>query len=163
LDTFELTQLVIGDKGYTPDAKADENFYWFVVVDLSDLNVVAQAVSTSNTTIPSEIQPYAGKTGFFLYLIANSQISSNIPQGDLYAFLRATGSGALLRRGEQIIEQLGTGSITRFSYILAATLDEKDLPGFETFSTSGYTVLAMQFVPVEIEGKTTYAPVRIGG
>lgn len=133
------------------NSKPDDPWYWYVVVSLQDLSVVANECSTSTTEVPSTIAPYEGKTGYFLFFIANAARGYSIPQGDLHTFLRNVGSAIQLKNLEQAIEQLGTGVITQFSYALAATTDTADLPGFEASSQNHYSVLNLQFIPVEDE------------
>jgi hypothetical protein len=79
----------------------------------------------------------------------------------LAAAAGAIGSGRQLARGQQMVGQLGTGTIRHFSYVLAATFDDNDLPGFELFSESGYGLLTMQFNPVMVNGTIMYPPVRL--
>jgi hypothetical protein len=162
--TWAPTQLAIGTQVYVPtgNPNPDMNYFWYVVVDLTNLNVVVNEVLEDETSVPPDVQKYAGNAQYFLFVITNVANGYNIPQGNLYTFLKAIGSGPLLDRGEQIIEQLGTGMITSYSYILAASMAEGDTPGFEMFSTSDYVILTMQFLPVTVDGKTIYAPVQSG-
>lgn len=162
--SFPLTELVIGTNTYMPpgNPNPDMPYYWYVVVDLTNLNVVVNEWLEDETTVPPDVQKYAGNAQYFLYVITNVANGYNIPQGNLYTFLQAIGSGPLLNRAEQMIGQLGTGTITYFSYILAATMAEADAPGFEAFSFSDFVVLTMQFLPVIVDGKTTYAPIQSG-
>lgn len=153
--------LVIGTTPVPSSASSSgDQGYWYVIVDLSSLEVVANAFSNDNSAVPSEIQPYQGKPGYFLFFIANAMGAYNIPQGDLHTFLTATGAGAGLENAEQVIGQLGTGTVALFTYVLAGTTDTGDLPGFEAFSTHAPSILPMQFVPFESNGQTTYAPSR---
>lgn len=138
------------------------NFFWYVVVDLTDLSVVVSEISQDETSVPPDVQKYAGSTQYFLYVMTNVANGYNIPQGNLYTFLKAVGSGPQLDRGEQMIDQLGTGTIQSYSYVLAATMDENDVPGFEMFSNTEYVVLTMQFMPITVNGQTIYAPIQTG-
>jgi hypothetical protein len=162
---FQATSLVIGDQWVKASMyeKYDDPWYWFVVVNLQDLSVAANECSTSSTQVPTAIVPYQGKAGYFLFLMTNVVRGFNIPQGDLFAFIRSVGGGRQLERMEQMIEQLGTGMITQFSYLLAATTDTEDLPGFELSSTAENSILTMQFKPVEdTQGQfLSYAAVQV--
>lgn len=157
-----FSTLAIGKNFYPPQADLSTSFYWYTVVDLTNLSVPDVAVSTANDTVPANIAKYLGNDQFFLFFAANMQRSSNVPHGALAAFLQQVGSGPALARGEQMINQLGTGNIQLFSYILAATFTVGDLPGFELFSDTVSTVLTMQFMPVTIDGKIVYAPIQFG-
>jgi hypothetical protein len=156
-------QLGIGKKYYPPNnGDGSKPFYWYTVVSLTDLSVPDQAVSNSNDTVPANIAKYLNNPDYFLFFASNAQGSSNIPHGQLWDFLKQVGSGPALQRGEQMIDQLGTGNIVHFSYVLAATFNTNDLPGFEIFSPDVSAILTMQFMPVTVNGKTYYAPIQVG-
>ena len=164
-ETFNRSQLVIDDNPVY-NSEITDNYetptYWYVVVDLTTLKVVANVTSESNDSVPTEISSYENNSQYFLFFIANSQRGYNVPQGSLYTFLNDIGAGQQLARGEEMIEQLGTGSIRYFSYILAATMDTTDAGGFEIFSYTHPMILTMYFLPVTYNEKTTYAPVILG-
>ncbi|MEM1055576.1 MAG: hypothetical protein AAGI52_08610 [Bacteroidota bacterium] len=152
--------VVIGDtRVFSPIPTSTEGFF-FAVVDLSTLEVVAQAAPVSNSSVPPEIAPYANKEGYFLFFITQLQSTRNLPQGDLYSFLMNSGAGAALENVEQIVEQIGTGFVLNYAYVLAGSLDSGDLPGFEVYSLDSNAILPMQFVPYDMDGKTMYAPSR---
>jgi hypothetical protein len=156
------SSLAIGNNYYPPKADGSSSFYWFTVVNLNDLSVPDVAIMQNTTTVPANIAKYLGNSQFFLFFAANCQMGYNAPAGDLYNFLKQVGSGPQLDRGEQMIEQLGTGSITNFSYALAATFTTEDLPGFEVFSPDVSAILTMQFMPITVNGQTVYAPIQAG-
>ena len=164
-ETFNESSIAI-DGTYVDNSEVFKNYetpvYWYVVVDLTSLKVVANVTSESNDSVPSEISSYENNSQYFLFFIANSQRGYNIPQGSLYTFLNNIGAGAQLNRGEEMIEQLGTGSIRYFSYILAATMDTTDAGGFEIFSYTHPMILTMYFLPITVNDSTIYAPVIIG-
>ena len=143
-------------------SNADTPVYWYVVVDLKTLKVVANVTSKSNDSVPSAISSYKDNSQYFLFFIANSQLGYNVPQGSLYTFLNDIGADQQLARGEEMIEQLGTGAIRYFSYILAATMNTKDAGGFELFSYTHPMILTMYFLPVTYNDQTIYAPVILG-
>jgi hypothetical protein len=135
--------------------------YWFVAVDLTtQLNVVANVVSESSGAVPPEIKRLQGDPRYFFFVVGNNLRGHMIPVGELHAFLKAIGSGRLLAGLEQIATQAGTGTIFRYSYALAATATEGDLPGFEAFSDVHHVFLTMQFMPIKLEDKIIYAPVQ---
>jgi hypothetical protein len=158
-----LSELAIGNQTYTPSGQpTNQMFIWLTVVDLTDLSVVANDVSTDGSTVPSDIAQYAGNPQYFLYAISNAAWAAVMPQGALYTFLQKAGAGAKLARLEQIYAQIGTGFLGAFSYILAAGLGDNDDSGFEELSMTDFTVLTMGFLPVTVNGKTTYAPIQTG-
>jgi hypothetical protein len=155
------TELAIGSNFFTNNLGTTAG-YWFVAVDLTSLKVVQTITSTSNSEVPAAIQALAGNSQYFLFFFANNQLYYNVPQGALYSFLQAVGSGPQLTSLEQMLSQLPTGSILNFSYVLAATFTENDVPGFEASSPMNYAVLTMQFMPVNVGGNIIYAPVYVG-
>lgn len=158
-----LAELVIGGNSYAPNGQtADTSFIWLVVVDLTDLNVVANDVS-DGSSVPSDVGQYAGNSQYFLYAISNSAWSTAMPQGNLYTLLQQVGSGEKLAALEQIYAQVGTGFLSSFSYILAASMTEGDEPGFEMLSMNHLTLMTMAFLPVTVSGNTIYAPIQSGG
>jgi len=135
--------------------------YWFVAVDLTtQLNVVANVLSENSAAVPPEIKRLQSDPRYFVFVIGNALRGHNTPVGELWAFLKAIGSGRQLATLEQIATQAGTGTIFRYSYILAATATEGDLPGFEAFSDVHHVFLTMQFLPIKLADKIVYAPVQ---
>ena len=135
--------------------------YWFVAVDLTtQLNVVANVASDNSGAVPPEIKQLQGDPRYFFFVVGNNLRGHNVPVGELHTFLKAIGSGRLLAGLEQIATQAGTGTIFRYSYILAATATEGDLPGFEAFSDVHHVFLTMQFMPIRLDDKIVYAPVQ---
>ena len=158
-----LSELVIGGQSYTPNGQQQNtSFIWLVVVDLTDLNVVASDVSSDGSTVPADISQYAGNSQYFLFAISNAAWASVLPQGALYTLLQQVGSSGKLARLEQIYAQIGTGFLGTFSYILAASMANDDEPGFETLSMNNQTLLTMAFLPVTVNGQTVYAPIQQG-
>ena len=109
--------------------------------------------------VPSDVQQYVNNPQYFLFCISNCQTGAQIPYGAFYTFLQQVGGGPQLARLEQVYNQLTSGIIHNYSYILAATMDTTDYPGFEALSFTDATVLAMQFMPVTVSGQTIYAPI----
>jgi hypothetical protein len=160
VNQYPVTALVIGNNYVQYNGTYNAPAYWYVAVDLTNLSIVQNIISQDSNNVPPAIQALLGNAKYFLFFVANWQSTFNLVQGSLYTFLQAVGSGPQLARGEQMVEQLGTGTIVNFSYVLAATFDNNDLPGFEVFSSTLYTVLTMQFMPVTVNGQTIYAPVQ---
>lgn len=161
--TNDAYLVVIGDETYAPGGAIPANGYWYLVVSLIDLSVAVNEVSNSNDSVPASVKTYAGNTDYMLLMMTLALKTDHLPQGPLSAFLRATGSGPLLQRAEQVATALGTGSLGWVSYILAATLDEKDAPGFEEMSFWHDSLMTFQMMPVDVDGSTRYTPVRVGG
>lgn len=162
-NTFQASLLKIGDEWVRSslESKYDDPWNWYVVVSLTDLSVVANEASESKDQVPASILAYQGKDGFFLFFITNAARGYTVPQGQVYDFLTQVGADFQLRALEQLIDQLGTGTITFTSYILGATTDSNDLPGFEVMSTNHNVNLPMQFKEIfDTDGNSLgYAPV----
>jgi hypothetical protein len=156
----QWAQLAIGnDHVPGPGMPPNNTYYWYVVVSLKDLSIAVNTLG-QETGLPQSVAAYANNPDYFLFVIGNLLGSSNVPQGDVQAFLQATGAGAGLAALEQIVGQLGTNNVTGFSYILAATMAQQDVPGFESWSITDTSVLTMQFLPVQVNGQWTYSPVQ---
>ena len=135
-------------------------FWWLVVVDLNNnLNVVANVLA-DGVNVPSAVQPYVGNPQYFLFCMSNCETGAQIPYGAFYSFLQQIGGGSQLARLEQIYHQLSSGIITKYSYILAATMDTTDYSGYEALSFTNDTILAMGFMPITIAGQTIYSPIN---
>ncbi|MEM9304961.1 MAG: hypothetical protein AAGE01_22810, partial [Pseudomonadota bacterium] len=131
-----------------PDPFPNAQFYWLVVLDLQDLSVVANATTTVASDVPASVAAYAGKPGYFLIMLSNRTWAAFAPTGNLAAFLSQVGAGRAFRRLEQLIEQLGTGTVVKFSYCLAATTDDRDEPGMEAMDLNGMSFLTIKFTPI---------------
>jgi hypothetical protein len=156
------TALVIGtERPNWSNLNVNNNtpFWWLVVVDLTNLNVVANVIA-DGVNVPSAVQPYVNNPQYFVFCISNCQTGAQIPYGAFYSFLQQVGGGPELARLEQVYNQLSSGIIANYSYVLAASMDTTDYPGFETLSFAEPTVLAMQFQPITVGGNTTYAPIN---
>jgi len=139
----------------------DRALWWWVAVDLSEqLKVVVNTVTYDSHGVPTEVERLKGDARYFLFVIGSNLVGGLIPQGEMYDFLRAIGSGRVLANVEQVVSQIGTGSILSLSYILAATTQEHDLNGFEAYSDVGKATLVMQFIPVKVDEKIIYAPIQ---
>lgn len=145
----------------TPPSDAEPNSYWFVVVQSSDLEVVANVSSTSNDTVPPDVEKFASSDDHILLVATWALQMNNVPTGDLYTFLKNTGAGAEMDRLDQIYEQLGTGDFVSVSYALAATLSDQDSPGIEAAALFNGLVLTARFMPIEVNGVVTYTPVQL--
>jgi hypothetical protein len=152
---------VNGQNNFAPISDPSDSVIWLVVLDLTNLNIVASEISDGQS-VPSDVGQYVGNDQYFLYAISNNAWGSQMPQGDLYALLQKVGAGPKLAQLEQIYATIGTGYLGTFSYILAATMTADDQPGFETLSMTDLTLLPMGFLPIEVNGETIYAPVLTG-
>jgi len=139
----------LGDQAIQPPSWPSDPAFWFLVLKLQDLSVVANEISTSASTVPASVAPYAGKVGYFLIFVTQEARAGMVPTGELAQFLFQVGADRELRRLEQLIEQAGTGWIIRFAYTLGATTDDGDLPGMEAMSINDRTYLTLEFRPIE--------------
>lgn len=159
----DWANVVIGNNFIDPNPNpAPNNSYWFVVIDLTNLNVVANVTSTSNSDLPSQLNPYVGNPQYLLILTTVGLTFDNLPVGALYSFLQSAGSGPKLEEAEQMFAQLGTGYFSGVGYILVATMDPADTPGFEAMGVFNQPLLFFQMMPVDVGGSTIYTPIRTG-
>lgn len=151
--------IAVGGQAYTPNPPVD-NYYWYLVLDLTSLRAVVSLVSNNATQVPADIQPYVGNAQYLLIFVTLALKSNHLPQGALYNFLHSAGAGDQLNRAEQIGSQINTGWLSKLSYILAATMNPADGSGFEEFSYDTYPIMTFQLMPVVVGGKTIYTPIR---
>ena len=155
--------VVVGTTYYGPSNFQASNVFWYVVIDLTDLNVVVNEIESANDQVPASVQQYAGNPDYLLIFTTVAVSSDRLPTGPLYQFLKATGAGPEIDRAEQIGTALGTGTVSAMSYILAATMNEVDGSGFEEFDFTALTVMTFELMPITVQGKTIYTPIRVGG
>jgi hypothetical protein len=154
------TYMMIGSAFYQVPGNPAYSVWWFVVVDLQTLDIVAQEVSDEGNVVPPSVQQYVGNSQYFLFFVASNMMGGQFPQGALYDMLVEVGAAKRLPWMEQIVSQTGTGYFINFSYILAATMSANDVPGFEEFGDNGRATLVFEFMPITIDGKTTYTPIQ---
>ena len=156
------SELFIGKQKYYTNPKTINSFWW-TIVDLTDPagKPLLQATSTSNSEPPPEVVAFADDTNAFLFFSFLGVFASHMPTGNLYEFLKKVGSDRQLDRIEQIVEQAGSNFFDVAGYILAATMDTSDEPGFEMLNWNNTALMTMQFMPVEVDGKVIYAPVQL--
>jgi hypothetical protein len=156
-----FTRLKIGDQNVPLQADRQNGFHWYVVVDMTrSLNVVANAVSTDNHTVPADVKRLVGDPRYFVFVIGNNLRGHLVPQGELYKFLKDVGAGRQFAMMEQTVATTGTGTIVVYAYALGATMTVGDLPGFEVYSDNHHVILNMQFLPVKMPDKVVYAPIQ---
>ena len=98
--------------------------------------------------------------------VAGAGAAIHLPQGELYDFLVANGSGSQLLRLEQINEQMGCGEIGKIAYILVNVMGTGN-PGFEENSILQQTpqgaIMTVALLPTEINGVIWYTPIEYQG
>jgi hypothetical protein len=144
---------------YNLNNNPDAPFWWLVVVDLTNLQPVANVLG-DGVNVPPAVQQYYNNPRYFLYCISNCQTGAQIPFGAFYQFLQQVGSGPGLAQLEQVYRQFSSGIIHYYSYILAATMDTTDYPGFESLSFTGPATLAMAFMPYIVNNQQVYVPIN---
>ena len=160
--TDSHVEMAVGNERYATGANAKENSYWLFVLDLTSLKPVLDMVyDGDNATVPPQLRDLPHDQRHLLILTACSLRGDRLPQGDFYEYLTKVGSGVELRRAEQVFEQMGTGYRGAVSYVLAATLDERDMPGFEEMSFFHDTYLTFELMPQEIDNEIVYLPIRL--
>ncbi|MEE4377892.1 MAG: hypothetical protein V2J55_10330 [Candidatus Competibacteraceae bacterium] len=160
-----VPMLVVGDQKIYPSKTKDVyNSFWYCILDLSNPTgqPLVNVLSNDTNQPPAEVVPYLGKTGFLLCFAFVNLLTAYMPQGALYQFLRQVGSGVILQRAEQLVEQIGSNVFATVSYNLAATTLDTDKPGFESLDFYHPALSPFQLMPVDVDGKVTYAPIAVG-
>jgi hypothetical protein len=159
---FTWTFAAVNDQFYRPTLQQyNQAAWWWLLLDLSNnLNVVANEITTDGTSVPASVQSAVGNPDMFLICASNWMLGQYFPQGPMADLLIRVGAQKVLPRLEQVVEQVGTGVFVQLSYILAATMAENDLPGFEEYSANFQTQLVFQFMPIQVGSKTIYAPIQ---
>ena len=137
------------------------NLYWIVVVNNNNLKVEANFTFSNNAEVPSELSPYLNDPTYTMILSTVRLNSNNLPQGAFHAFLVSEGAGRELARMEQIFEAFNCGTWGVMSYNFVAVLGSNPV-GYEFFNLMDPVLIStLQFEAVEVENKTTYAPVLV--
>lgn len=137
-----------------------QNTYWMVIVDRTNLNVVANFTFTDNSSIPAQLKPYAGNSQYFLILNTQNLQSANLPQGDFYNFLISEGAGPQLNAAEQIYEALNCGTWGWMSYCYVAVLGDDANDGCEFFNYYQQAMVnTLTLTPITVGSQVYYTPV----
>lgn len=154
------TAVAIGSNLNYPQAPTGGR-HWWLVIDLSNLNVVASVAPPAGPTVPTSVAPYLAKGGYLVVFASVVCNFAQVPQGAAFSALKDLGAGYELDRLEQINNTLGCGFFTNYCYVLVGTTDDDGLPGFEQFSYDSTSILTLSLLPITVGGKTTYVPVKL--
>ena len=161
VNSFSPSFAMIGKQSYRPPlSDYKQNAWWWLLIDLNNLNVLTNVITTNGHDVPAPVQNAQGNSEIFLICASNHQTGQAFPQGARSDLLIRVGAQKVLPRLEQVVEQAGTGYFNLFSYILAATMSEVDLPGFEEYSSLTQASLVFQFMPIQIGSRTVYSPIQ---
>lgn len=155
--------LAVGDKNYAQQLSNYAQGYWFVVMDASNLDVVYNAVQSSNSVVPNF---GVSGPGFLLVVTSIGTTFDNQPQGALFSYLMANGAGADLLAINQLAQQIGCGSLAGFCYTLVTTLNDGN-PGFEAYDTmvqpGSAAIQTLSLLAVsQPGGGVAYTPIALG-
>jgi|GEM_PF-1399570 len=155
-------QLWIDKKLYTPPSHSG-NVFWYVVVSLTNLtDVPVNIVSKDNSTVPPEVAHYAGRYDYMLCFCSLNGGVPYVPQGELYNFLELIGAADFLQRLEQVASQTGSALAQNYAYNFADALTQGDNKAIEALSFAHTPVMTLQLLPITVDGKTVYTPVKVG-
>ena len=162
-----VSSIIIGtgssQKRYFPTGiKNDKSYYWFAAINRETLNLDYQALETSNTVVPKDLQS-GGKYNNDNYILGFSTMYMStllVPQGDQYDFLMENGAGRALARLEQIWLTLNCGTYGRMSYSLVDLLGSPGA-GMEVGSIRDSGVNTLSLMEQTVDGKTIYTPVNL--
>jgi hypothetical protein len=97
------------------------NSYWFCVLDATNptTKVIEFVVPASqNTVVPNGLDAYMSSPKFIIGLATHSLGVHQVPQGNLYTYLKAHGAGRELDRLEQLNVTWMCGDAGIVSYVL---------------------------------------------
>ena len=161
VNSFSPSFAMIGKQSYRPPlSDYKQSAWWWLLIDLNNLNVLSNVITTNGHDVPAPVVNAQGNPEIFLICASNYQHGQAFPQGAMSDLLIRVGAQKVLPRLEQVVEQAGTGYFNLFSYILAATMSETDLPGFEEYSPITQASLVFQFMPIQIGSRTLYSPIQ---
>lgn len=133
------------------------NLYWAIVVDRTNLNVVANFTFSDNSNVPSQLAPYQGNPQYMLILSTMQLSSTNLPVGNLYKFLVSQGAGSELQRIEQIYAALNCGTWGNLGYTLVTVLDTTGGYDYSEYYQQAF-VSTLQLIPVQVGSGIMYTP-----
>jgi len=137
---------------------ATTNLYWAVVVDRTNLNVVANFNFSNNSNVPPQLAPYQGNAQYMLILSTMRVLSTNLPVGNFYNFLVASGAGKELQRIEQIYAALNCSNWGNMGYVLVTILDNTPVGiDYSAYNDSAF-VCTLQLVPTQVGPGVLYTP-----
>jgi hypothetical protein len=135
------------------------NLYWAIVVDRTDLTVVANFTFSNNANVPPQLAPYQNNAQYMLILSTMQVSSTNLPVGNLYSFLVNNGAGKELQRIEQIYAALNCGTWGNLGYVLVTILDNTPAGiDYSSYYDQAF-VATLELVPAQVGSGVLYTPV----
>lgn len=133
------------------------NLYWAVVIDRTNLNVVANFTFSDNSDVPPQLVQYEGNPQYMLVLSTMQLSSTNLPVGKFYQFLVSQGAGAELERVEQIYAALNCGTWGNLGYTLVTVFDSANGYDFSAYNQEAF-ISTLQLIPVQVGSSILYTP-----
>lgn len=133
------------------------NLYWAVVVDRTNLNVVANFTFSDNSDVPSQLAPYSN-SGYILVLSTMQLLCTNLPVGNFYNFLVSIGAGKELQRVEQIFGSLNCGTWANLGYVLVTVMDETQGYDYSSYDQNAF-LSTLELMPIQVGTGELYTPV----
>lgn len=123
--------------------------YQMLVVDRTNLAIVANEFCNDFQTVPPAVKQFGGNTNYLLLVASHKLIPSMAPQGDLLTFLAANGPGRELARAVQVCRVLDPAT-NYFNYCLIGVMGTKD--GKDAYSLHMRQTLALPMHLVVVGG-----------
>ncbi|NTV15704.1 MAG: hypothetical protein HGA96_17535 [Desulfobulbaceae bacterium] len=136
-------------------AAAKGCLYLMLVVDRSNLTIVANEFCSDFQTVPPVVKQFGGNTNYLLLVASYKLIPSMVPQGDLLAFLVANGPGKELGRAVQVCQVLDPAT-NYFNYCHIGVMGTKE--GKDLYSLHQRQTLALPMHLLQLGGR--YTPVE---
>ena len=135
------------------------NLYWILVVDRTNLAVVQNFTFSDNADVPTVLNQYVNNPQYMMMMTTLQLLSSNLPTGNFYNFLVSIGAGIELRKLEQLYGSLNCGNWACLGYTLVTVFDTTG--GIEFSSYQDNMVNIMSLLPVQVGSGVLYTPQQL--
>ncbi len=139
---------------------SQQNAYWAIVIDRTNLKVVENFTFTDNQNVPPQLATYSSNDQYIFILTTQNLASTHLPAGNLYQFLVQEGAGAQLRRLEQVYAALNCGTWGWMGYALVSVFDTRG--SFEFSELYDHAMVStLELMPIQIGAGVLYTPASL--
>ena len=125
------------------------DYYWLVVIDRTNLQVVANAVTEDGSVVPPAVKKFDGNNKYILVVTSYSKNCSSQPIGELDTFIKVNGGGIKYEAIQQIASVVGKVNDTSYNYLMVSVMGSKS-EAIEVFSIGSATLnLPMELMLIE--------------
>ncbi|WP_460218421.1 hypothetical protein [Psychroserpens sp. MEBiC05023] len=143
-----------------PNAKQEQ--YWMVIFERQTLKVAENFMFSDNTSVPTQVSSYLNNSDYFYVFTTQIMASNRVPTSHLYDWLISEGAGVGLKTIEQEFYALNCAAYRLFSYTFVNIFGPKVSSSLEFYNfENNRLVTALQLMPIQIGGTTSYMPIKI--